>query len=387
MKNYFKIFVTLFIIAFAANVSLAQTPTYTLTAKNFQLIGSENALVWDIVLVHTDANQFEYAGGQYFFNFNNAAANGGTLSYAFAQAGSSADSSSFAANMRPRNPQISGTQLRLAANSLPGAGNGTIIPQGVNWLVCKMRLATTAAIFATVNLDLQWRNAPTANPVTKLNAYIGTTNTEITTTNTHSVDCDPLICNPLPVDLAAFTASVNRNNVVLNWSTTSELNNQGFDIERRAIGSTDWSRVGNVAGNGTTSEQRSYSYNDRVSTGKYNYRLKQMDINGNFTYHQLPTEVEVGVPNAYNLSQNYPNPFNPSTKIDYDLPYDGRVSIVLYDISGREVANLVNEVKTAGYYSISFNAANLASGMYFYRINAEGNSNNFVQTKKMVLVK
>ncbi|HQY52337.1 MAG TPA: T9SS type A sorting domain-containing protein, partial [Ignavibacteria bacterium] len=91
---------------------------------------------------------------------------------------------------------------------------------------------------------------------------------------------------------------------------------------------------------------------------------------------------------AYKLSQNYPNPFNPSTKIDYDLPYDGKVSILLYDISGREVANLVNEVKTAGYYTATFNGANLSSGMYFYRINATGTgNNNFVSTKKMVLIK
>ncbi|MBK6772217.1 MAG: T9SS type A sorting domain-containing protein [Ignavibacteria bacterium] len=83
------------------------------------------------------------------------------------------------------------------------------------------------------------------------------------------------------------------------------------------------------------------------------------------------------------MSQNYPNPFNPSTKINYDLPVDGNVSIVLYDLTGRQVASIVNEVKTAGYYTVSFNASNLASGMYFYRISAS----NFVSTKKMVLVK
>ncbi|MEZ4691202.1 MAG: T9SS type A sorting domain-containing protein [Ignavibacteria bacterium] len=79
----------------------------------------------------------------------------------------------------------------------------------------------------------------------------------------------------------------------------------------------------------------------------------------------------VGIPTAYALSQNYPNPFNPTTKIDYELPYDGKVSIVMYDISEGRVAKLVNEVKTAGYYSVQFNGANLASGMYFYRINAQ----------------
>ncbi|MBK9333227.1 MAG: T9SS type A sorting domain-containing protein [Ignavibacteria bacterium] len=125
-----------------------------------------------------------------------------------------------------------------------------------------------------------------------------------------------------------------------------------------------------------------------MNTGKYSYRLKQIDHNGNFEYFNLSNEIEVGIPDVYKLSQNYPNPFNPSTKIDYDIPYDGNVSILLYDISGREVAKLVNEVKTAGYYTAVFNGSNLASGMYFYRINAANtNGSNFVSTKKMVLIK
>jgi Secretion system C-terminal sorting domain len=120
---------------------------------------------------------------------------------------------------------------------------------------------------------------------------------------------------------------------------------------------------------------------------KYNYRLKQIDFNGNFKYYNLHGEAEVGVPSEYNLSQNYPNPFNPSTKIDYDLPVDGKVKIILYDISGREVTNLVNEEKTAGYYTLNFNSSGLSSGLYFYKISVEGNNSSFVQTKKMMLVK
>ena len=115
--------------------------------------------------------------------------------------------------------------------------------------------------------------------------------------------------------------------------------------------------------------------------------MKQIDFNGNFQHFQLSNEVEVGVPDKYNMSQNYPNPFNPTTKIDYDIPYDGKVSILLYDMTGREIANLVNEIKTAGYHSVQLNASGFASGMYFYRITAQGSNNNFVMTKKMVLIK
>lgn len=85
----------------------------------------------------------------------------------------------------------------------------------------------------------------------------------------------------------------------------------------------------------------------------------------------------------YDLSQNYPNPFNPSTKINYALPTDGQVSIKIFDMSGKEVMSLVNEVKTAGYYSVNFNASNLSSGIYFYSLSAA----DFTATKKMMLVK
>jgi len=95
------------------------------------------------------------------------------------------------------------------------------------------------------------------------------------------------------------------------------------------------------------------------------------------------------IPTVYRLSQNYPNPFNPVTKINYDLPKDAMVNIVIYDILGREVKRLVNnELKTAGTNIIDFNAANYASGVYFYRIEAEEpGGNKFVDSKKMVLLK
>jgi hypothetical protein len=297
--------------------------------------------------------------------------------------------------MQPRNPSIgtatspTANVLRLAVNTFPGAGNGTIMNVGFpGTKIVRMRLRNTTGTFPIADLQLAWRNPPVVAFSTKIFAYIGTTNTDITTPQTHTVQAG--FCNgtPLPVELASFTSSVNRNNVTLNWSTTRETNNSGFDIERKLSTATDWTRVSNVAGNGNSTVAHNYTYTERANTGKYDYRLKQIDFNGNFSYFNLSNEVEVGVPSKYDMSQNYPNPFNPTTKVDYDLPYDGKVSILLYDISGREVANLVNEVKTAGYYTVQFNASDLASGMYFYRITATNNNNqNFVTTKKMVLIK
>ena len=127
-----------------------------------------------------------------------------------------------------------------------------------------------------------------------------------------------------------------------------------------------------------------YSYKDRnLSTGNYSYRLKQIDFNGNFEYFNLQNEVNIGIPSEFSLSQNYPNPFNPGTSIDFDLPVDSKTSINIFDLSGREVAKVINEFKTAGYYTVNFNASGLTSGVYFYRLTAD----NFSTTRKMLLVK
>ncbi|MCB0727558.1 MAG: T9SS type A sorting domain-containing protein [Ignavibacteriae bacterium] len=195
----------------------------------------------------------------------------------------------------------------------------------------------------------------------------------------------------LPVELSSFTSSVNGRNVELKWSTVSETNNSGFEIERSEVNSensSNWLKAGYVNGNGTSVNVNNYIFTDRgISSGKYSYRLKQIDFNGNFEYHNLSGEVLIGVPADFSVSQNYPNPFNPSTKINYDIPVDGNVNITLFDVSGKEVATIVNEVKTAGYYTVSFDASSLPSGTYFYRINSTGNGINFIATKKMLLLK
>ena len=188
---------------------------------------------------------------------------------------------------------------------------------------------------------------------------------------------------PLPVELASFTHTVSGSDVNLNWVTSSELNNAGFDIERSAP-EINWTKIGNVEGNGTTSELTSYSFTDRgLRSGSYSYRLKQIDFNGNFTYHNLNSEVNVGAPESFSLSQNYPNPFNPTTTIEFTIPADGFTSLTVYDMSGKEVSRLVNEFKSAGFYKVNFNAAALSSGNYMYRLE----SGNFSQVKKMILVK
>ena len=194
----------------------------------------------------------------------------------------------------------------------------------------------------------------------------------------------------LPVEISSFTSLVNGRSVTLNWSTSTETNNSGFAIERSS--GDEWKYAGFVNGNGTASTLNNYSFTDNtLNTGSYSYRLKQIDFNGNYEYHNLSGEVVIGVPSIFSLSQNYPNPFNPSTKIDFDIPADASVSLSLYDMQGKLIRILTNEFKSAGYYSMTFNASDLPSGSYFYRLVASLSnplsSGDFSATKRLMLVK
>lgn len=190
---------------------------------------------------------------------------------------------------------------------------------------------------------------------------------------------------PMPVELSSFASAVAKNDVTLNWSTAQEQNNKGFDIERKSSFDTTWKKVSFINGAGNTNSQTNYKYEDRnLATAKYHYRLKQIDNNGNYKYYVLQNEISVGVPQKFALSQNYPNPFNPTTKIDFELPQDVKLSINIFDMTGRLISTLINnEAFMAGYHTIQFNGSALSSGTYFYRITAGEN----VQTKKMTLIK
>jgi hypothetical protein len=198
---------------------------------------------------------------------------------------------------------------------------------------------------------------------------------------------------PLPVIISYFGAAAVQRDVNLKWITESEINNKGFDLERRDVnkqGYSEWKRIGFVNGKGNTNEPTTYEYRDmKLESGKYQYRLKQMDYNGNFEYFDLqnPSEIIVGVPVSVGVSQNYPNPSNPKSLIDYQLSFTGKVNLRVYDISGKELATLVNEVKDAGYYTAQFDGSGLASGIYIYRLIIEGNGQKFIKSLKMVLVK
>lgn len=188
----------------------------------------------------------------------------------------------------------------------------------------------------------------------------------------------------IPVELSSFSCFLENQKVELRWTTATELNNSGFEIER----STDlqnWDMIGFVKGNGTSTSEHSYFFQDIdcVVDGEYYYRLKQIDFNGKFSYSQIVDATVNFVPKVLVLNQNYPNPFNPITLIKYALPKASHVVIKIFDILGNELETLVDEYQYEGYYTTQFDANKLSSGVYIYRIQA----GTFVQNRKMILMK
>ncbi|HVO73662.1 MAG TPA: T9SS type A sorting domain-containing protein [Ignavibacteriaceae bacterium] len=196
--------------------------------------------------------------------------------------------------------------------------------------------------------------------------------------------------NPLPVELYSFTGLSRKNDVVLNWSTKTEVQNYGFDIERcvkpeKLSAVYNWAAVGFVRGSGNSNSQKEYSFIDKqLNPGTYLFRLKQLDTDGNFQY-SAEIEIAVGLlPDMFIFEQNYPNPFNPVTTIRFAVNESGPVSVKVYDALGNEVRTLFNEPAESGrFYTLEFNGSDYASGVYYYSING----NNLHAVKKMLLIK
>ena len=191
---------------------------------------------------------------------------------------------------------------------------------------------------------------------------------------------------PLPVELASFSAAANDDVVVLSWITKTEKNNYGFSVERR-VKNEEWVNIGFVNGYGNSNSPKNYSFRDKTSNGTFSYRLKQIDTDGSYQYSD-PITVEVKAkPMKYDLA-NYPNPFNPETKIQFELPQASRVNLTVYNIIGEKVVTLADENMEAGVYQRTFSSnsyyGQLSSGIYFYKLTTDNGINI---TKKMVLAK
>jgi hypothetical protein len=262
----------------------------------------------------------------------------------------------------------------------PASGQGAQIPAGepvydaakTSWVQEEISLAGLTSSQNKLRFELR-----TDGSITKDGWYVD--------------DISIYVFAVVPVELSSFTATALNNSVELKWVTSSELNNSGFEIQRKTLGdNSQWTKIGFVQGSGSTNEPVTYSFTDKNPERGINlYRLKQIDFDGGYKIFNS-VAVNFNLPVKFALEQNYPNPFNPSTRIQYavgNLP-DGKagsqlVQLKVYDVLGNEVATLVNEEKQPGVYEVEFNASGLSSGMYFYKLQFGSQT----ITKKMLLAK
>jgi hypothetical protein len=191
----------------------------------------------------------------------------------------------------------------------------------------------------------------------------------------------------IPVELTSFTARIVDRNVELKWTTATETNNMGFDVER-SINDEEFTMIGFVSGYGTVAETKSYVYVDKNISGSISYRLKQIDFDGSFTYSNV-VEVSSQIEFTFKLAQNYPNPFNPETKISYSIPHEARVKLSVFNPIGEVVIELINEVQSPDFYEVVWNAKDVTSGIYFYTVEVVplNGESGYRESKKMVLMK
>ncbi|MCF6270567.1 MAG: T9SS type A sorting domain-containing protein [Melioribacteraceae bacterium] len=193
----------------------------------------------------------------------------------------------------------------------------------------------------------------------------------------------------VPVELVSFSGKIINNSVILNWSTATEVNNYGFDVESKRTSTDKWTTIGFINGHGNSNSPKNYSYVDNSAEGGLvKYRLKQIDTDGSFEYSD---EIEISFNKAYkySLEQNHPNPFNPTTMLNYTIKSDSKVVIEIYNSLGQKVVELFSGTQSTGTHSVSWNATGYSSGTYFARFNATSLSNHetFSEIKKLLLLK
>ena len=389
----------LFILLLIPSLTTAQNPTYEARLMNDVQV-SANQYEFDIYVKFISSSNpltptLEAYGFQHCLIFDDAIRNGGTVTVTYVPGTSQMLPAQEPTNTINVSSVISGKRVvKMAARIPSGPGSGTVISStGNGTRFGRFRITTNAAQFAALQANLAFNfNQATYGYATKYQAYVDNGSlsplpTDITVPASH---LNELVNSVLPVELNSFTASASGRDVNISWETKTEVNSSKFEVERTAVNTQNWVKVGEVTASGNSNSAKEYSFTDKkLNSGKYSYRLKMVDNDGTYEYSKV-VETEVSLPKEYAISQNYPNPFNPSTRIDYQLPFDSKVSLDIYGITGEKVATILNGDVAAGYYTTEINAGalNLASGVYIYRISATGSNNqNFVQVKKLMLTK
>jgi hypothetical protein len=349
-----------------------------------------NSVQFDIWVANKGDSAASYLFLQAYLNYTAAILNGGVASCSMVP-GSSGLPPVHSALLTGFSTATAG-RLGIYYQGAPLIANELFIPVGDSLKLGRFEFSTSAAAFTNELMGKVWRPYSGANPRTKyfyINAGVAV---ELTNAANYTYFVAPEF--PLPVELTTFEATLEGRNIKLQWETKTELNSSKYEVERSAVDvqSTErtWSKIGEVGASGTTTTPMQYSFVDnKMQSGKYAYRLKIVDNDGTFEFSK-EVESEVALPKDYAISQNYPNPFNPTTRIDYQLPFDSKVTLELYGITGEKVGTIINSELAAGYYTAEVNASalNLASGVYIYRMVAQNpDAQNFVQVKKLMLTK
>jgi hypothetical protein len=334
---------------------------------NFNITENGTKFSFDIFTLKTSNAEFRMGNSSYFIRYVTGTFSNPVLTYVNPRFTSGSVSASYD-QMRPFGYSSGRVAVQLYYNTNGPGDDVSSVPGPDGY---GEKIATVKMDIISLNLpDVRWDNLNTA--------VVNVQNQTATSNNLGSFN------GTLPVELSAFSAAANGNSIRLDWSTNMEENNSGFEVQRKAA-SGEWIRAGFVNGRGNSSSPVNYTFSDRnLPKGSYNYRIKQIDFNGNFEIFELDSPVDIGIPEKFTLHQNYPNPFNPSTVISFELPYDSKVSLRIFDMSGREVSTLINnEFRSADYYSVTMNGASLSSGVYFYELR----TSKEMQTGKMTLVK
>ncbi len=354
-----------FFLAFAAGAGAQNTVVNTIA--NFNITDNGTKFSFDVFTLKTSTPEFRMGNSSYFLRYVTGTFANPELTYINPKYTSGSVTASYD-QMQGFGYSSGRVAVQLYFNN-NGQGDDISADPGIQGFGEK--IATVKMDIVALNLpDLRWDNLNTA--------VVNTQNQSAISTNQGSYN------STLPVELSSFSASVTGNSVKLSWSTSAEENNAGFEIQRMPEGG-NWTTAGYVEGSGNSAQINEYTFSDRgLERGKFSYRLKQIDYNGNFEFHELGNLVEIGSPDKFKLHQNYPNPFNPTTVLSFDLPYASDVTLSVYDLSGRLVRTLINnELRQADYYKVAFDGSSISSGVYFYRLQ----TSKEVQTGKMTLVK
>jgi hypothetical protein len=364
MKSFYAI---IFGVLISINVVFAQrVAMHTLT--NFDVNTTNNKFSFDIYSKRTGATPIFVGITNYVIYFNSNGLNTPVLSNINSKytAGSpTGDYNAMSVNT------VLGNQVNV---SIIFSGNGLGSGDSLS------SIGSVGERICTVTLNITNQNLIAGVSWNTIDSYMAAANPLLTVTNNYQGSYSA----PLPVELSAFTAKYKeKNRVDLNWVTKTEVSNYGFYVER-SINEGEWNSITFVEGHGNSNSPKEYSYSDKdlfAGGSKFQYRLKQVDTDGQFEYSDV-VEVEI-MPTKFELSQNYPNPFNPSTTIRFSLPKETQLKINIYNMLGELVQTLAEGTYEAGYHKVTLNASSLPSGAYVYRIE----SSEFTQVRKMVLIK